>query len=278
MKIGYAALTTLALPLALAGCGSNQPTATAADGAVAQPGQSLQQRSRPPGASGEVAAVDGHTLQVQNPVEGQVAVTWTAKTAFTRQVDAAFADVAVGDCVVVAAPSSPDSTSGRVTAGSVRISSAVGGECVGSGGPGGLGGPVGAGAPMSQPSEAPMSPPSGAPSGAPDGQLHVEGPAAVGKVTAVSGSGFTVAAQPLPRPGQTATATTSSVVVAVTAHTTYTTMGRATSAAATVGTCVDARGTQDATGAITATSIAVTPKVDGQCGGFGRPVLNRTGS
>ena len=54
-----------------------------------------------PGASGKVAAVDGTTIQVQSPQDGQVAVTWTASTTFTQEVAASLADVKVGDCVVV---------------------------------------------------------------------------------------------------------------------------------------------------------------------------------
>jgi hypothetical protein len=97
-----------------------------------------------------------------------------------------------------------------------------------------------------------------------------------GQVTAVSGSGFTVAAETFAgRQGSAASApttpsgtpslTTRAVTVTTTGATTYTTTKAATAAALSVGKCVSARGATDSTGAVTATTIAVTPAVGGAC-------------
>ena len=97
-----------------------------------------------------------------------------------------------------------------------------------------------------------------------------------GKVTAVSGSGFTVAAETFAgrpagggsapaTPSGTPTFTTRPVTVTTSSATTYTTTKAATSSAVAVGKCVSARGATDNTGAVTATSIAVTPAVNGAC-------------
>ncbi len=110
-----------------------------------------------PGASGRIAAIDGKTVQVQDEMSGQVAVTWTGKTDFTAEVDADLDDVTVGSCVAVMDDQ-------------VRITEAMDGECGRPGGPGGDG-----------------PPPSDMPS---DGPVRIGG--TVGEVTAVSDTGFTV--------------------------------------------------------------------------------------
>jgi hypothetical protein len=253
------------LLLALAGCGKQQADDTAATADTTRTGpQGSTQLSGPPGASGEVADVSGRTMQVQNPTVGQVAVTWTAGTTFTRQIDASLADVSVGDCVMVTSSSSP-STAEPIAADQVRITSAVAGECTGGRGSGAPG-QLMTSAPQGMPTDLPSDLPSNA--GAP---MQLSG-GAIGKVTAVSPSGFTVASVQPAAPGtsdETATTTTTAVSVTVSDDTAYTRTAKATSAAVHVGACVDARGTEDSMGAIKAASVAVSPKVDGQCGSFG---------
>ena len=266
------------LLLALAGCGKQQADETddtADTTGSAQTGpQGSTQLSGPPGASGEVADVSGRTMQVQNPTVGQVAVTWTASTTFTQQVDASLADVSVGDCVMVtssaaasssSSPSTTPSTAEPIAADQVRITPAVAGECTGGRGTDGPG-QLMTSAPQGMPTDLPSDLPSNA--GAPM-QLS---PGAFGKVTAVSPSGFTVASVQPPAPGSSdpsTTATTTAVSVTVSDDTAYTRTAKATSAAVHVGVCVEARGTEDSMGAIKAASVAVSPKVDGQCGSFG---------
>jgi len=264
-----AAAAGVVLLLALSGCGKDPATATdgatATDPALTGAPQGSTDFAGPPGASGEVADVTGRTMQVQNPVTGQVAVTWTAKTTFTQQVAASLDDVSVGDCVMVTSTgeASDSSDSSMISADTVRITPAVDGECAaaadrgaGPGGPGQLmtSGPAPEGMPTDLPS---------------DLEQRIEGPAgANGLVTAVSASGFTVASVRPTAPGSTESATTP-VAVTVADDTSYTTTAKATSAAVKVGVCVDARGDEDSTGAVTADTIAVSPKVDGQCGSFG---------
>jgi hypothetical protein len=81
-------------------------------------------------------------------------------------------------------------------------------------------------------------------------------------VTAVSATGFTVSAT---TPGST---TKTTVAVTVSGTTTYTTTATGAASDVKVGVCVQANGTSDDTGAVAATRIAVSPAVDGQCGGF----------
>lgn len=212
---------------------------------------------RPPGVNGKVAAVDGSTAQVQG-VDGQVAVTWTGSTSFTTEVGAALSDVKVGDCVAVGTgeqPSSDSTPSTEVTAASVRIIERTDGSC----GPTvrGPAGPDGSG-PQSY-----GGPPPGA-GGGPRPQVRVGG--AIGEVTAVSATGFTVDSIV---PGESGS-DTRAVQVSVGAGTTYTTTAKGAASDVKVGVCVVAGGTTDDTGAVTAKTIAVSQPQDGQCGGFMR--------
>ena len=267
-----AVLLTAVLGLTLTGCGKESE----ADAASGQPDSyavpdGTTEFTGPPGSSGEVAEVSGRTLQVQNAMTGQVAVTWTAKTTFTQEVSASLADVSVGDCVMVT-PTDSSSASTTVAADRVRITTAVDGECTPAGdrGPGGMmtSGPAPADLPTDMPTDMPT-----------DGQGRFQSMAgAFGKVTAVSASGFTVESVQPTAPGSTESAT-SAVTVTVSSDTSYTSTAKATGQALKVGVCVDARGDEDSTGAVTATSIAISPKVDGQCGsfGFGGPVVRKVG-
>jgi hypothetical protein len=251
-----------ALLLGAVACGSSANNTGATGQTGEQPGQqggpSSQQGGAVPGVMGKVAAVTDRTAQVQG-LQGQVAVSWTAATTFTAQVGAALSDVKVGDCVFVA-PSGQDSSAGAtpatsVTAASVRISPATDGTC----GPTGRGPDGGPGPQLQGP------PPSAAPQGGQRPQVRGFG-GAVGKVTAVSATGFTVAAATPRADGQTPG--TTSVTVTVGADTTYTTTAKGSAGDVKVGVCVQAEGTTDDTGAVSATRIAVSQPENGQCGGM----------
>jgi hypothetical protein len=109
------------------------------------------------------------------------------------------------------------------------------------------------------------------PSGAP-GAGRGFGGGAFGKVTALSGTGFTVASSGGQQPGASPSSSTSPIVVTTTSTTAFTKQQAATAAALKVGVCVTARGAQDTSGTVTATSIAVRPAVNGTCSnGFGGP-------
>lgn len=236
--------TALVLAVSLSGCGEEDVDQ---DPASAQSSQ--QPGSGRPGGqpgSGKVAAIDGSTAQVQGS-SSQTAVTWTSSTTFTQQVAGLLDDVTAGSCVVVSGEG--DDT---VTAASVRITEAEGDDC--SGGFGGPGGdrPDRGDAPQDRPSDAPTDRPSDAPRG-------MGGGLAAGRVTAVTDTGFTVASS---QPGSEES---SSVEVAVSDDTTYTTTEKADAEDVKVGVCVQTRGESDSKGAVTATSIAISPAADGEC-------------
>lgn len=215
-----------------------------------------------PGATGKIAAVSDRTLQVQNDQTGQVAVTWTARTAFTQEVDATLADVTAGVCVAVS--SDGEAAEGEpVAATSVRITEATDDGCAGGMQ---LGGPGGGEPPEGMPTDLPSDMPSDLPSDMPARM----GGGAFGEVVAVSADGFTVSAT---RPGADEATT---VEVMVSANTTYTTNADADQTALEVGRCVSATGDSDGTGAVTAERISVSDATDGQCvGGFVRSEVSR---
>lgn len=152
-RLTLATASSVLMMAALASCGSDP--AEPADSGVTAP--EVARQGDGPGASGEIADITGKTVQVQDETAGQVAVTWTAKTTFTEEVEATLDDVTVGTCVAVMGDT-------------VRITEPTDDGC---GMPGGPGGP----------------PPSDTPS---DGPVRMGG--TVGEVTAVSADGFTVGA------------------------------------------------------------------------------------
>lgn len=279
----------LVLGLALAGCGSQDNAGNGGNGGNGGqaagpgegngPGQGGGAGFGGPGGSGKVAAVSGKTAQVQG-MNSQVAVTWTNATTFTQQVSAKASDLEVGDCVVAlpdfqqgGSGSSTSSSDSAVAAASVRISTATKGSCATQGfGGGGFRG--------SRPNqgggsgEAPNGAPSGAPSGGPGGGRGVG--IAFGEVTAVSGSSFTVKSVRPSADGGSATST--NVSVTTTSKTKWTRQTTAAAKDVKVGVCVTTAGKSGSTGAITATSMAISKPENGSCTaafgsgrGMGRP-------
>jgi hypothetical protein len=257
-----AACGAAVLLLGAAACGSDDKDNTdgRTTGRTGEQGGPQNQQGGPdgqfPGANGKVAAIDGSTAQVQG-MQGQVAVTWTGSTTFTKQVSAALSDIKVGDCVAVgsAEQSSSSSPSTKVTADTVRITQPTNGSCaLGMRGPGG---DQGSGPQFNG------TPPSDAPEGAERPQIRGLG-GAVGEVTAVSSGGFTVSSV---MPGSD---DTTAVTVTVDGDTTYSTTAKGAATDVKVGICVQASGTTDDTGAVAAKTIAVSPPEDGDCGGMVR--------
>jgi len=286
-----------ATALVLAGCGSggSTPTATASAGSGASAANSGQGgnggfgQNRVPGTFGLIAAIQGTTLQVQSTTD-QTAVVYTAKTTITDQVAAKATDVKVGDCISArsaaatgTAGSSPSAAAGAptsVAATTVTILSSTGTGCTDltagggfGGGGGGFGGP-----PAGTGGSAPGGAPSGRPSGAPTGGFRggFGGFGATGEVTAVSAGSFTVTEsfRAVDRNGSsgapaspTASPSTTSrtVTVTYTSTTTFDRTAKAAPSAITVGSCVRALGQADDTGTVTATSLALSKAVNGQC-------------
>lgn len=249
-----AATCGLALAALLVGCGSDDATGTApaASGtSAAAPGSGGPGGGGMPGTSGLIAAVDGTTLQVQNQMTGQVAVTVTGSTTVTDQAAATLADVTAGACVVVrtadsgSASAGTDSAPTAVTAASVAVSTATSDGCTG-----GFGGGPGNG---QRPTDLPTDMPTDRPS---DGQGRGGRPGGfgtVGEVRSVSASGFVVEGP------------NGDVTVTVGSATTYTKQVAATTKALTEGRCVRVQGDADDTGAVTASTVQVSDAEDGQC-------------
>lgn len=247
-----------AVALLVTGCGSSGDDGSAAtDQLPAGAGPQAGQAGRFPGASGIVAQVSGNVVQVQSQMAGQVAVTIGSTTTVLDQVKATAADVEVGSCVVVRSSGTSGSTGSTtpptaVTAATVAISPASGGSC----GPGGaFGRPDGRG-PRAMPSGVPSGMPTDRPS---DFAGWRGGFGTVGKVTSVSGNGFTVASTAF------GSSTTTDVAVTTTSATTYTEQQKAGIGAIKVGRCLTAIGSTDSTGAVTARTTSVSDAVDGQC-------------
>ncbi|TNC21637.1 DUF5666 domain-containing protein [Amycolatopsis alkalitolerans] len=231
------------LALTLAACGSSGNTVAPAAPA---PASGAKSAPRGPAASGTIAAVAASSIEVQNPSNGQVTVKFSGSTTFTDRIPAALSDVTAGSCVVVTGTGTP------VAAKTVEISTAANGTCA----PGGVGMRPGNGG--TRPSRL-----SGAarPSGAARG--------AFGKVTAVSGTGFTV------EQDNRQTGATTTVQVTVDSATTYTKSSAANSSALKVGECAIATGQADDTGAVAAKTISVSQAGPNGCQTFGGRV--RTG-
>lgn len=254
------------LTLSLSACSSSNADTSVTDGtadttstpsAGAAPDGSGRRGGGFPGASGEVAAVQGDVLQVQSAAQGQVAVTLTGRTTVTAQVPSSLEEVTVGSCVVVVGAGTDDGDAGTSTATSVRVTPPADGECgTGAGIDGGGGRGTGGGRPSGAPTDRPGDGPGDRPSDAPGAR----GTIVAGKVAGLDDSGFTV----------------DDTVVAVDDTTTFTATEDGSADDITVGSCVSAQGEADETGAITASSVSVSDKVDGECvvglgGGFGGP-------
>jgi hypothetical protein len=278
-RILLAASPVAVVAVLLTGCGASaksSPTTSNSASAQASSGQ-----RRFPGASGELVAMSGSTLQVQN-TSSQTTVSYSASTTFTKTVAASASAVAVGLCATArpaATPSSSPSPSGSgstrptaFTAATVLLTAPVNGDC--GFGRAGQGGQRPSGLPSRSTSDGNGQPPSaGAAASGGRGLRGGAGFGATGKIISVTGTSFVVENSRPPRasgqPGSTTPATTD-VTVSTTPTTTFRQTVKASSSALSIGSCVTAMGRADDTGAIAATSIAVQPKMNGTCG-FGGP-------
>lgn len=260
------AATALALGL-LSGCGDTDSSASGTGSSASQEGPNGQNGSSPmddPGRfSGLVAEKDANVLQVQS-ASGQVAVTLTDATTITQQVTGTVAEVKVGTCVVVMK---------GTEATTVRLSQAVDGSCS-DGFTASRDGGRPQGAPSGRPSDRPSGAPSGRPSGGPGGAM---GEVTVGRVSAVHGTTIVVdAVQTIGRGAAAAGASpsaepsTTATEVNLSGQVTVSRTESATAAAVRTGTCVTGSGKADSTGAVSATMVAVSAAVNGECtSGFG---------
>lgn len=276
-----AGVTMCCAVLFVSACGGGTPATVGASGISTTatsggPGGDAAGQARGfPGATGLLAQIDGKTLQVQG-TDTQTAVTYSANTTFTNTVAAKLSDVVVGACVQArsAQPTSgtggaaPTAAAGPVTAAFVEISPAENGRCtVGGSRMPGARAPGGSG----DPTLPPGVPPSGQARGPGPAGNGFGGLGASGKVTAVSGSSFTVESTS-PQGSTATTAVPTTQTVQTSAATTYTRTEAANANALVVGLCVTALGKADNTGSIAATSMALRPAQKGSCStGFGGP-------
>lgn len=282
------ALGAVGLAFALTACSSSDAAtpddspsdaAAEADQGAAPQGAPQGGGGRTPGISGEIAAVDGTTAQVQDD-ESQTAVSWSDDTTVTVTVDGTLADVTVGSCVVTltgaldgASGDESDATGDTADAATVAVSEPVDDECTGSlggGFPGGEfpgGGERPEGAPTDLPSDLPELPegaPTDMPSGAPDGQggpgdgFGGFGGLTTGLVTAVDGSTITVTTTS--PEGETLEES-----VTVDDATTFTVQRAASGEDVVVGQCVTAQGKSSDDGTFAATSLSISAPGDEGC-------------
>jgi hypothetical protein len=289
LALGAAGLAGVLALSACASAGSASPSdAASTPGAGAVAGAPMRAGG---GVAGEIAAISGNTLQVQD-AESQTAVSYTDTTTITRTVDAALADVTVGVCVTAftgggaatldaggadATGGSDDSHASAAddtgAAASVAISDAVDGECTvgafGAGGtpperaPSGTEGATGATPPTDAPDRVM---PTGAPGDGSSGTVPAgPGPGGggfggltAGLVTAVSATSVTVQST-------AADGTVSTDEVTVDDSTSFTRTESADASALVVGACVTAMGEPDDKGAVVATALALSAAGDDGC-------------
>ncbi len=241
---GMRALLTLAALLTAAACGGASTAAPPPASASAQPSP---HRRATPGTSGLLAAVSGHTLQVQSS-GSQTAVTYSSGTTFTDTVPARLSEVTVGSCVLVrSGGASGSGVAGAAT--SVAITPAVNGSCAS----------VRGGSPKRRRKSAGA----GSGSSAQPAPSRKASAGTSGKVLSTSGTGFVV------QTGAAGSTAPKSVPVTTGSATTYSKRAKATSAALVVGRCLTVRGPAGSDGTIAARSIAVRPANSGQCSGGG---------
>jgi uncharacterized protein DUF5666 len=264
--------------LAVTACGGSGATAAAPPVASSN---SSPAPARPngqaafPGVIGTAAAVSATSLEVQNPANGQVTVTFTSATAITDEVATTSRDVTVGSCVTVtgqppASGSASRSADRSVTATTVTVSTPVNGNCNGGFGfGGGFGGPRGSFTP--NPSFSARPRPSGSRGGFGNGGFG----GANGKVTSLSAGGFVVQGR-APRAGASPGASASPgagadimVTVTTTATTKYMKLVTAKPSAFKVGECITAVGQANSIGAVAARTIRISqPGPNGCVTGF----------
>jgi len=194
------------------------------------------------GASGELVKMNGMTLVV-NSQNGDVTVLYTSSTTFQRTSTGTFADITTGKCL---AASGQRDSSGTVTAATVRLTDKGNGACTlgGAGGFGPGGGPGGG-----VPATPRPTPPAGRPN------FSFVG----GEVTAVAGTSVTV---------KDSTGASQTVTVPTTVRVSKSATAAASDLA--LHQCLNANGTRDSSGKVTARAISIVPPGPSGCATFGR--------
>jgi hypothetical protein len=259
-------------------------------------------------ASGTVASLGTSSMEVQNPTSGQTTVNWTGTTTFSKTVSETTSAISNGDCLMVTGTSSRKSKT-TIAARSITITSApASGSCSsatgqrfagGSGFPGGggtsgshFGGGGSGGSSSSSGGESFASGGTGGrPSSSGRGFPGLANLAiATGKVTGVSKGTVTLSgilvsglfsaakssskssskSSKSSKPKKPTLPKTEKLKITTAKSTTLTETQKAAATALAVGVCVSAVGPASTTGAVTASTVRITPATNGSCtGGFG---------
>jgi hypothetical protein len=216
-----------------------------------------------PAASGMIASVSGNVLEVQSPQSGQTTVNVSSKTAITATVSVSESDVAKGTCI---SATGTKGSGGAVDATAVSLFAATKGECTRGFGAGGVGRPGGGTFRFRG-----GTPPGGTSGTRP--RTTFKRPAnfasAMGKVTSKSGTKIGVEAVTVTFAKGKVTTKTGPKTVDVSKSTKYTKTERSTTSALKVGECVTATGSTNNIGAVSATTLIVTPATSSGCSAFG---------
>jgi hypothetical protein len=270
------------LGAAAAACGGGSPSAQATTATTQAASRSSSGGSggptAPPAVSGQVAAVNGSSLEVQDPTTGQTTVNLGPTTVITQTVTVTASALAVGECVTA---TGTKTSVGPVAATSVTINALASGSCTGSpffalGGGAGFGGRRGGSG--GNTTGTTLSAAQRAQRQAQRANLGVSD----GKITAINGSTVDVAVPPPPSTtGTTRAGQPARLRIVPAASFTYSPSTRfletraAAASAVVVGDCVTAFGPADTTGAVTAQRLTIRPAGPNGCstgfgGGFGR--------
>ena len=223
-------------------CGNGTSAAKASPSP--SPDRGAQARS---GAGGQLVQINGQTL-ILTGASGDITVTYTTSTTFTRTSTGVLADLVPGACLFA---TGQKDAAGTLTASAVRLSAKTASGC----GSGQFGPGAGPGAsPRPTPSGQPVQP-----------AMDV----VAGEVKSAAGVSITV---------QTAGSGIQTITVPTTASVTKTSL--ASSSDLRTGECLRANGQRDSSGQVLATSITISPAgPSGTCAtgigrGSGRPGAN----
>jgi uncharacterized protein DUF5666 len=181
------------------------------------------------GASGQLVQISGQTLILTGP-NGDITVTYSPTTTFTKTSVGTLADITRGTCIVA---SGQKDTLGALTATNVSVSPKTGTSCAARG---------------FGPNPGPGASPRPTPTPRPSTSPRPNGSFVTGEVTAVSGTSVTVL-----------TDTKVNQTIKVAAAATVTKTASVTVSALQTGQCLRANGPRDSAGNVQATSITITP-------------------
>ena len=273
----------VALAVTMSACGGGGASSAASTTPTSRGNNPVQGSGASfPGTFGQIAAISGSSMEVQNPQNGQVTVSWTSSTRFSKTVSVSLSSVTVNDCVsVVGTTANSQLTAATVTVSQPDSSGSCAGRVAGTGGGGG-GGATGFGG--------------GFRNGVPPGGSVPNRPAAAanfgiarGKVTSVSPTSLVIfgTSSSAFRGRGSATSTSvpdSSITVQLSSSTRYTETETASPSDVAVNECATASGTTDSTGAVTANTIRLSPAGPNGCttglgglGGLGRGAASGNG-